>query len=131
MHLSGGGKQAEPSGIFTGKDVFIFCICGFFIPLVSRDIHGFGVAKTIHQEDDIHLFQFFFLVDRFLSVLDDSFAGMAVFLLESVQFIHDDLGHGISAVQNILIAIDVCHGLFVFVDQCFQFQTDQLIQTHL
>jgi len=56
---------------------------------------------------------------------------MAVFLLESVQFIHDDLGHGISAVQNILIAIDVCHGLFVFVDQCFQFQTDQLIQTHL
>ena len=34
-----------------------------------------------------HLFQFFFLVDRFLSVLDDSFAGMAVFLLESVQFI--------------------------------------------
>jgi len=49
-------------------------------------------------------------IDRFLSVLDDSFAGMAVFLLESVQFIHDDLGHGISAVQNILITIDVCHG---------------------
>ena len=131
MHLSGVGKQTDPSGIFTGEDVFIFCICSFFIPLVGGDIHSLGIAKSIHEEYHIHLFQLFFLVDRFLTVLDDGLAGMAVFLFESIQFIHDDLCHGISAVKYVFVAIDIRHGLFVLVDQGFQFQTDQLIQTHL
>ena len=56
---------------------------------------------------------------------------MAVFLFESIQFIHDDLRHGISAIQYVFVAIDIRQGLFVLIDQCFQFQADQLIQTHL
>ena len=131
MHLTGIGKQADTSGVFTGEDVFILCIRGFFIPFISRQVDGFCVTKTVHQEDYVHLFQFFFFINSFLTVLDDRLTGMAVFLFESIQFIHDDLCHGISAVQYVFVAIDIRHGLFVLVDQCFQFQTDQLIQTHL
>ena len=131
MHLTGIGKQADTSGVFTGEDVFILCIRGFFIPFISRLVDGFCVTKTVHEEYNIHLFQFFLLVDRFLTVLDDGLTGMAVFLFESIQFIHNDLRHGISAIQYVFIAVNICHGLFVLVDQGFQLQTDQLIQTHL
>ena len=131
MELSGIREQAHLSGIFAYEDKTVLRVCRLPVSLIGCDIDGLRIAEAIHEEDDIHLLDLLLLVDRFLGVLNRCPALAPIFLLEAVKLVHDYLRHGIPAVENVLIAVDICHGFLVLIDQRLNFKTDQLVQTHV
>ena len=131
MELSCIREQAHLSGILADKDEAVLRVRCLFVSLVGRNIDGLRIAESIHEEDDVRLLDLLLLVDRFLGVFNCCPALAPVFLFEAVKLVHDNLCHGIPALKDVLIAVDISHGLFVLIDQRLDLESDQLIQTHV
>ncbi len=124
------GKEADPPRILTGKHKPVFPVGRFPVSLICSHINGSGIPETVHQKDDFHLFRFFLFINRLCSVLHRRTAFSLIFFFDGVQFTHQDGGHGISAFQYILIAINIGKGFFMLLHQRIQFQSDEPVQTH-
>ena len=131
MELARGSEQTYLPRVLAEEDELALRVRGLFVALIGGFVHGLGIAEAVHEEDYIRLFYLLFLKDGLLHIVDDCPSLTAVGLLEAVQLVDDDLGHGIPAVQDILIAIDVRHGILMLLDQGLYLQADQLVQAHL
>ena len=83
-----------------------------------------------HPEYNIHLFHFLLHINRLTGCCDLCFSDTLILLFNLIQFIHNNLCHGITSCQNIFIAVNICHCLIMLFDERFDLQTNQLIQTH-
>ena len=131
MHLSGICKNTNPSSIQTLYNILVFFIRSLSVSFIDRDIYCFCVSKTIHQENNFLFFNFFLFIDCFFCIFYHCTAFSSVFFLKCIQFLHDDICHRIIMTQNILISGNLLQCLFMFFLKCFNFQSNQLIQTHL
>ena len=103
----------------------------FFISLICRLINGPHISEAIHKECDFHFFHLLFLIDNFFCILDHCAAFRTVFFLDLIQFFHDHFCHGIIIIQDIFINGNVLHCFCIICLKCLDFQTDQLVQTHI
>ena len=130
MHLAGIGKYTQFSGIDTVYDPFILCICSLFISLISCHIHCFGIAETIHQEDNFLFFYFLFFIDSLLAILYNGAAFARIFLFEMLQIFNDNFCHRIIIIQNVFISCNIFQSLLMIFHQRFNFQTNEFVETH-
>ena len=72
MHLSLFGKYGNSSVVAYRTFVLDLFVDGFFISFEGGNVDHLAVTESVHDEVNIHLFEFFFLIDGFLTVLDDS-----------------------------------------------------------
>ena len=131
MHLACICKYTDLVCIHTVEYIFIFIMNSFFVSLISIFIYKLHITKAIHQEADFHLFHLLLFIDSFFCIFNRCTAFSSVFFLDGVHVFDDHGRHGIIIVQDIFIKSNVFHRLFMLSLQCFNFQTDQFIQTHI
>ena len=131
MELPGVGEQADPSCIAAFHDILEIRVRRILVPLVGVHIDGLAVAESVHEEHDIHLLEFFLLVDCLLRVLNAGSALARILFFQRVKFLYDDLCHGITAVENVLIFVNVGVCFLVLRHERLDLQTDQFVQAHI
>ena len=130
MHLSVVRKQADFSITHTRNNLLIFTVCSFFVTLINGIIHGLHITETIHQQYNRHSFCFFFFVYSCFSVFNHSQSRMGKFFFQCFQLFDNDFCHYRTASKNFLIQCNIFQCFLMFCHQCFNFQSDQLVQTH-
>ena len=130
IQLSRIGEQADSSRVSALECKPVLRIRRLLIALIDGQIDGLGIAEAVHEKHHVHLFRLLFLKYRLRTVIDHGSSGPCELLFDLVQLIYDDLGHGLPALQNILITIDIRKGLLMLFNQRLQLQTDELVQAH-
>ena len=131
MKLAGICKDTDLVRIHAGKDIAALCMSGFFITFIGILVNETHISETIHQEANFGFFYLLLFINSFLCIFNRSLTLAAVFLLDLIQFSHDHCCHGIIIIQDILIKSNILHRLLMLFHQGIDFQTDQLVKTHI
>ena len=131
MHLAIRCKKTQLAGIHAAQNILILLICRFPVTFIDGSIHRLCITKAVHQKDNLLLLYFIFLKHSFFCILDLRFTLHGIFFFQRIQIINDHLRHRIIIIQNILIFCNICKRCLMLLHQRLDFQTDQLVQTHL
>ena len=131
IHSSRICKQADFTCIHTSKNIFILTVSSFFVSLISGFVYCPGISKTVHQKDNFHFLYFLFFINSFRSIFYYCTTYSAVFFFYLLQFFYNYLGHRRIIIQNIFIQSNFFHGFFMLCHKCFNFQSNQLVKTHI